>query len=104
MRISKPVEKRDIKTLAICAGSGSSVFKNSIHEADVLITGEMSHHDILYFKNHKKCYVILTEHTNSERIYLQRLIDILKESKRFEHSSLIVSTNDSEPIEIYTPE
>ncbi len=37
--------ERDIKTIAICAGSGSSVLNGVA--ADLYLTGEMSHHEVL---------------------------------------------------------
>lgn len=40
-RISGPL----IQTVAICAGAGSSVLKGV--KADLYLTGEMSHHDVL---------------------------------------------------------
>jgi putative NIF3 family GTP cyclohydrolase 1 type 2 len=36
-----PAEKSSIKTVALCAGSGGSMFKNV--KADLYWTGEMSH-------------------------------------------------------------
>lgn len=37
----QPDVRKPIKSVAVCAGSGGSVFKGM--EADLLITGEMSH-------------------------------------------------------------
>ena len=37
--------------------------------ADVYLTGEMSHHDVLHAVESGKC-VILCEHTNTERVFL----------------------------------
>ena len=34
-----------VSTIAVCAGSGASVLSDS--KADVFITGEMSHHEVL---------------------------------------------------------
>ncbi|PWN45876.1 NGG1p interacting factor 3 [Ceraceosorus guamensis] len=48
-----------ISKIAVCPGSGGSIFKNV--EADVYVTGELSH---------KHSSVVLLNHTNSERPYL----------------------------------
>ena len=68
---------KEIKTVAVCAGSGGSVFRKlksgnggarrSI--PDVLLTGEMSHHDVLA-ATQAGSIVVLTEHTNTERGFL----------------------------------
>ena len=65
-----------VRSIAVCAGSGSSVLSGC--GADVLITGEMSHHEVLA-ANASGASVILTNHSNCERGYLpvfrQKLID-----------------------------
>ncbi|KAG9309068.1 GTP cyclohydrolase 1 type 2/Nif3 [Chiua virens] len=43
--VGRPALPREVRTVAICAGSGSSVF-NGV-DADVYFTGEMAHHDVL---------------------------------------------------------
>lgn len=55
---------KPISTIAVCAGSGSSVFSGV--EADLFLTGELSHHEILAFKA-AGASVIVTNHTNTER-------------------------------------
>jgi len=59
--------KSDIKTIAICAGSGGSVLKGV--KADAYVTGEMAHHDILA-ATARGTTVILCGHSNTERGYL----------------------------------
>ncbi|XP_052861746.1 NIF3-like protein 1 [Anopheles cruzii] len=56
-----------IRTFAVCAGSGASVLKGV--KADLYITGEMSHHEVLDF-THQNIHVVLLGHSNSERGYL----------------------------------
>eukprot|EP00475_Leptophrys_vorax_P045710 TRINITY_DN9587_c0_g1_i1.p1 TRINITY_DN9587_c0_g1~~TRINITY_DN9587_c0_g1_i1.p1 ORF type:complete len:317 (-),score=96.03 TRINITY_DN9587_c0_g1_i1:36-866(-) len=63
---TKPDDKV-ISSIALCAGSGGSVLKGV--RADLLWTGEMSHHDVLY-ANSKGISVVLCEHTNTERGFL----------------------------------
>jgi len=46
--IGKPPSNKQIRTIAICAGSGASMLKNI--DVDLLFTGELSHHDALAAK------------------------------------------------------
>lgn len=41
VQVAAPGDHPPIKSIAVCAGSGASVFKGV--EADLLLTGEMSH-------------------------------------------------------------
>lgn len=59
-----------IKTVAVCAGSGVSVLRGAA--ADLWLTGEMSHHEVLDAV-HTGTTVILVDHSNSERGYLKEL-------------------------------
>lgn len=67
----------EVRSVAVCAGSGSTVLKNV--KADLVISGEMSHHEVLDI-NHKNITVILLNHSNSERGYLNTFKGILTES------------------------
>lgn len=66
-----------IGSVALCAGAGGSVVRRA--RADLILTGEMRHHDVLSAVE-DGVSVILTEHSNSERGYLprlrQRLLDV----------------------------
>ncbi|KAK6354620.1 hypothetical protein TWF696_003761 [Orbilia brochopaga] len=62
-----PQPDRDIRTIGVCAGSGSSVFRGV--RADVLFTGELSHHEALAAKEAGSS-VIACFHSNSERGFL----------------------------------
>ncbi|KAK0171092.1 hypothetical protein PV328_008854 [Microctonus aethiopoides] len=64
-----------ISTIAVCAGSGASVLKD-VH-ADLFVTGEMLHHDILDAV-HNNTVVILTNHSDSERGFLKEFAEILR--------------------------
>ncbi|XP_011309007.1 putative GTP cyclohydrolase 1 type 2 [Fopius arisanus] len=66
-----------IKTVALCAGSGASVLKNV--QADLFVTGEMLHHDVLDAV-HRDTAVILTNHSDSERGFLPEFSGILGKS------------------------
>lgn len=83
-----------IKTVAVCAGSGASVLKNA--QADLFVTGEMLHHDILD-AIHNDTAVILTNHSDSERGFLQEFASILKASLN-NSVSIDVSKMDVDPL------
>ncbi|XP_015118330.1 NIF3-like protein 1 [Diachasma alloeum] len=83
-----------IKTVAVCAGSGASVLKNV--RADLYVTGEMLHHDILDAV-HSDIAVILTNHSDSERGFLQEFSGILGNSLGSE-VVIDVSKTDRDPL------
>lgn len=56
-----------IRTVAVCPGAGGSVLDGV--DADLLLTGEMRHHEVLA-QVAAGGSVVLTDHTNSERGYL----------------------------------
>lgn len=57
-----------ISTVAVCVGSGASVLHKT--KADLHLTGEMSHHDLLRSANELGASVVLTEHSTMERAFL----------------------------------
>ncbi|XP_004529688.1 NIF3-like protein 1 [Ceratitis capitata] len=83
-----------ITVVAVCAGSGGSVLKG--FEADLYITGEMSHHDLLD-ASHSNISVILCNHSNSERGFLRKfenkLYDMLKGD-----CEVTISQKDTDPL------
>ena len=84
-----------VSTIAVCAGSGGSLLKN--HKADLWISGEMSHHEVLD-AIHDGTSVILCEHSNTERGYLKEVF----RDKLFElldgHVKVEVSELDHDPL------
>lgn len=72
VQVAKSSENADpsIKTIAICAGSGGSVFSGV--DADLYYTGEISHHEALFFVE-KGSSVVACNHTNTERAFLKVL-------------------------------
>lgn len=86
--VGRPLVQKPIKTIAVCAGSGGSLFSGV--DADVYFTGEMQHHDVLGAVARGR-YVILCGHTNTERGYLpilaKKLSDTLSELARDESSN-----------------
>ncbi|KAG7211380.1 hypothetical protein KM043_010669 [Ampulex compressa] len=83
-----------VKTVAVCAGAGTTVLKGI--SADLYITGEMLHHDILDAV-HSGINVILTNHSDSERGFLKYFApifsDILKGTVK-----VSVSEVDADPL------
>ncbi|KAL8735580.1 MAG: hypothetical protein Q9166_000749 [cf. Caloplaca sp. 2 TL-2023] len=77
----KQVEDIQIRTVGVSAGSGHSVLKGV--EADLLFTGELSHHEALAATEKGQCVITLF-HSNSERGFLssvlrEKLTNVLKE-------------------------
>ncbi|KAK7076166.1 NGG1 interacting factor [Halocaridina rubra] len=89
-------EDSPINSLAVCAGSGSSVLRGT--KVDLWLTGEMSHHEVLD-ATHSGTSVILTDHSNSERGFLlqlkPRLVELLKGKVQ-----VIVSEKDRDPLQV----
>ena len=78
---NKQVEEIQIDSVGVCAGSGHDVLKNC--GADLLFTGELSHHEALRLTEQGRCVVTLF-HSNSERGFLssvmkEKLTKVLKE-------------------------
>ncbi|KAI8372876.1 GTP cyclohydrolase 1 type 2/Nif3 [Radiomyces spectabilis] len=93
-----------IKTVAICAGSGSSVL-NPV-KADLYFSGEMGHHDVLAALA-QDTSVILCEHSNTERGYLSAVLQPAlqkalanESSEEGEAIEIIVSKLDKDPLQI----
>jgi len=84
-----------INRVAVCAGSGRSVFEQA-PEADAYLTGELGHHDVLALLARGKS-VILAEHSHTERGYLPRLRERLT-ALTGEGLEIILSENDQEPL------
>jgi dinuclear metal center YbgI/SA1388 family protein len=79
------VEELEIKTVAICPGSGSHVFANVA--ADLYFTGELSHHEALACTERGGCVVALF-HSNSERGFLGVMRGQLEKEVRREWDEL----------------
>ncbi|KAJ2752744.1 hypothetical protein IWQ56_006699 [Coemansia nantahalensis] len=95
-------QQKLVSTVAICAGSGASVVGPA--KADVYLTGEMGHHDLLAAVA-KDTSCILAEHSNSERGYLRavlaaRLQQELDADASDSPTSIVVSDCDRDPVTI----
>ncbi|CAF1075294.1 unnamed protein product [Didymodactylos carnosus] len=85
-----------VRTIAVCAGSGSTVLSNV--RADIYFTGEMSHHAVLD-AIHRGTTVILCEHTNTERGFLKQFRKYFMEIWEGK-MNIILSEKDKDPLEI----
>lgn len=88
-----------INTIALCAGSGVSILKEA--RADLYITGEMLHHDILDAV-HRGIHVILTNHSDSERGFLKTFatkLDHTIQHTKLKFVKVCVSKTDKDPLQ-----
>ncbi|KAL5278054.1 NIF3L1 family protein [Megaselia abdita] len=92
------IDSSQIKSVAICAGSGASVFKGV--KADLYLTGEMSHHEVLDAQE-KNISVILCNHSNSERGYLKEFKQLFHKMIPESEVKVLVSEVDKDPLESY---
>ncbi|ESW98809.1 hypothetical protein KL918_001800 [Ogataea parapolymorpha] len=86
-----------VTTVAVCAGSGGSVFRNL--DADLYLTGELSHHEALYFKE-KGSSVIICNHSNTERGFLSVLKEQLAREFDDPEITIDISATDEDPFVI----
>lgn len=80
----------------IIVGVGSA-FKSPDYKDSLIITGEMSHHDMLRCRENN-CEVILLEHSNSERIFLKELKKKIELDSNIAGYEIIISENDRDPV------
>ncbi|PIE23773.1 MAG: Nif3-like dinuclear metal center hexameric protein [Planctomycetota bacterium] len=83
-----------IESIALCPGAGAEVLQQA--PADVWLTGEMRHHDLLAATENGTS-VLLTEHSNSERGYLPRFAKMLEAALDGE-AQVLCSKKDRDPI------
>ena len=76
LRVAAQSDTMPVRTIAVCPGGGGSLFAG-LGPVDLLLTGEMRHHDILA-RFEAGTAVVLTDHTNTERGYLPRLRERVK--------------------------
>ena len=69
VQVGRPASPGKVREVYICAGAGGSVFAEADGQAQVYVTGEMRHHDVLDAVQ-RGISVILAGHTQTERPYL----------------------------------
>ncbi|XP_028924634.1 NIF3-like protein 1 isoform X1 [Ornithorhynchus anatinus] len=85
-----------VSAVAVCAGSGSSVLRGVA--ADLYLTGEMSHHEVLDAVA-GGITVVLCEHSNTERGFLSELRNLLV--PHLENKvRVVVSEKDRDPLRV----
>ena len=89
-----------ITQVALCAGSGSGVFKamspTQQDSVQVYYTGELSHHEVLRLKELGKI-VITCNHSNTERKFLS---DVMQKNLEEDGLTVVVSTKDHDPLHV----
>jgi len=91
-----------VKRVALCPGSGASVITRA-KSADVYLTGEMSHHQVIA-SIENGVSVILTEHSNCERGYLEdykKKIENAMEQEGAEQLDILISQTDADPLSVF---
>ncbi|KAI9230830.1 MAG: GTP cyclohydrolase 1 type 2/Nif3 [Piptocephalis tieghemiana] len=101
LRLASYHPEKPVQSIAICAGSGASMLGGV--KADVYLTGEMSHHEVLAAL-HSDTSVILCEHSNSERGYLSQVLQPYLQ-KAFDEEGqelvdVVVSKVDRDPLRV----
>jgi dinuclear metal center YbgI/SA1388 family protein len=86
-------------SVALCAGSGSGVFRSLRRRVDVLLTGEMGHHDVQAAIAARQA-VILCEHTNTERGFLKAVLQKTLADK-LEGTTVLVAEADHDPLVVW---
>lgn len=87
---------KTIRSFGVCPGAGGSVFEK-LPRVDLLLTGEMRHHDVLG-RLADGSVVVLTDHTNTERGYLPVLAADLR--KRCPGLDVVISEQDADPLRV----
>jgi dinuclear metal center YbgI/SA1388 family protein len=85
---------------AVCPGAGGDLFAPLLGEVDLLVTGELRHHDVLAFVE-AGAAVVLTQHTRCERGYLPIFADRLRAA--LPGVDVRVSAVDADPLSPWPP-
>ncbi len=85
-----------IVSFGVCPGAGGELFE-AMGPVDLLLTGEMRHHDVLA-RVAAGTTVVLTDHTNCERGYLPRYVERLRAA--LPTVQFRVSDRDRDPLEV----
>jgi dinuclear metal center YbgI/SA1388 family protein len=86
-----------IGSVAVCAGSGGSLLRGN--NADLWITGELSHHEALAACE-AGVNVILCEHSNTERGYIRSTMRNELQELFGDQIQVLMSQVDKDPIEV----
>ncbi len=67
--------------------------------ADLYLTGEMSHHEVLDAV-HRGTHVVLCEHSNTERGFLPKWKEVLQKELGHQGIEISISAQDCDPLTI----
>lgn len=103
LRVALPNSELPLKlsNFAFCPGAGASIFRHTNigkKKVQCLITGEMSHHEMIFHQEHGRV-VVLLEHSNSERGYLPLLKNHIEKS--FPSIHCYLSEFDKDPVQYF---
>lgn len=87
---------QEIRQVAICAGSGGSLFKGL--RSDLYFTGELFHHQTLYLTESGST-VIACHHSNTERAFLSVMAQQLE--TEIPQARILISQQDKDPYDIW---
>jgi len=94
VRAAFPPGLEEIRRAALCAGAGNQVLRDE-RRAQAVITGEMSHHDVLAHLAAGRG-VVLCGHTETERGYLPVLVERI--TRRLPGVEAVLSSADVPPL------
>ncbi len=89
-----------VRRVAVCAGAGAAELRAAA--ADVWVTGEMKHHDLLDAQA-RGVRVILSEHSHAERAYLPILRQCLR-ALTGTRVDWLLARRDRDPVQLVTTE
>ncbi len=87
--------KRESAVGAVCTGSGKSLLSEALEKADVYITGDMGHHEILTVLENDCAYIEIS-HYDSEKIAIELLQKKL--SEKFGEIEVFQSKENKNPL------
>ncbi|MCA8951237.1 MAG: Nif3-like dinuclear metal center hexameric protein [Planctomycetes bacterium] len=96
LQVARAPTSKSVRSAAVAAGAGGSIVRGE--SVDVILTGEMSHHDVLAALANGTS-VVLAGHTNTERGYLKILRKRLR-SALGDDVDIAISKSDRDPIAI----
>jgi dinuclear metal center YbgI/SA1388 family protein len=89
---------REIRTVAVCAGAGGAFVSDAVKRgADLYLTGELSHHDVLRARR-LNLDVVCTLHSNTERIGVALLSTRL--AARLPRITFHLAASDHDPLTV----
>ncbi len=90
--------KEEVKTVALCGGSGSFLLQKAIaHKADAFVTADFKYHQ--FFDAENQLMICDIGHYESEKFTIELLYDILTE--KFTTFAVLKTERDTNPINYY---